>query len=175
VGKRRPRRRRCSKSLPASQWTVCFDSGGLAAVVLAPNSTYLVSAFLTPDSSIIGVRVYRPPTQSFVPFTGADFRILNTKASGGILQPNVTRTVQTGLAGARSAVFNLNVVTPTGPGSIACFPGGGAVSSKPVVRYVAGETIQNLVICTIPANGTLSFRASGSSTHAIADLIGFLM
>jgi len=164
-------------SLPASPGGPFASTVAVSpAVVLAANSTYLVSAFLTPGSSIIGVRVgYRPPTQSFVPFTGANFRILNTQASGGILQPNVTRTVQTGLAGARSVVFNLNVVAPAGTGSIACFPGGGAVSTKPVVRYVTSETIQNLVICTIPANGTLSFRATGHATHAFADLIGFLM
>jgi hypothetical protein len=146
------------------------------AVVLAANATYLVSAFLTPGSAIFGVRVgYRPPTQSFLPFTGANHRFLNTQASGGKLVPGVTRTVQTGLSGARSAVFNLNVAAPAGNGSIACFPGGGAVSTTPVIRYSAGETIQNLVIARIASNGTLSFRASGASTHAFADLIGFLI
>lgn len=146
------------------------------AVVLAADATYMVSAFLTPGSAIFGVRVgYRPPTQSFVPFAGANPRFLNTQASGGPLVSGVTRTVQTGLPGARSAVFNLNVVGPAGNGSIACFPGGGAVSTVPVIRYSTGETIQNLVIARIAGNGTLSFRARGGSTNAFADLIGYLM
>jgi hypothetical protein len=60
------------------------------AIVLAADATYMVSAFLTPGSAIFGVRVgYRPPTQSFVPFTGADFRILNTQRAAESFSPTL--------------------------------------------------------------------------------------
>src|SRR5262249_4225240 len=145
-------------------------------VVLAPNATYLVSAFLTPGASILGVRVgYRPPVQSFIPFSGGSPRILDTRQGGGKLQVNVTRAVPTGFAGASSAVFNLNVEGGSGPGSVACFAAGGGVSTVPSVRYTTNEVTENLVICPLNSAGVFALRASGAATHAFVDLIGFLI
>ena len=141
------------------------------AIVISTGATYLVSAFLTAGSSIFGVQIgYRPPTQSFVPFTGTTPRIFS-----GLLTAGSPTTVFLGRKGAHSGVFNLNVSGSTVAGQVTAFPANLSTAPvRPSVQYSAAQKTENLVISSLDTTGSIKLL-SNSTTNATVDLIGYLL
>ena len=160
------------KSFQASPGGAFASTVNLSSpVVITSNATYLLSAFLTPGSSIIGVQIgYRPPTQSFQPFTGATPRIFN-----GGLAANSAKTVSLGSKGILGAVFNLSVSGATQAGQVTAYPANlGTAPVRPSVQFSAAQKVENLVISAVDGNGSIKLLAT-VSTNATVDLIGFLV
>jgi hypothetical protein len=150
-------------------------------IVIDRESTYTISFFVSAGSAIFGCTLgYQPPTQSFVPFSGSEPRVLDTRLPGpltGMLAPNQEKVVPLGFAGARSAVLNLTITqSGTGGGFVAVFAAGIAWPGNSSINWTAGgQTVANGVITAADSNGNIKIRGGGSPTHVIIDRIGFMI
>jgi hypothetical protein len=172
----------------AKTQTLEFDgvSGSpvLSPITIEQAHTYSLRFFCLAVDSVYGVTVgYTPPTQRFVPFTGADPRVLDTRTAGGggKLLPAAERVVNMGMPGARSAVFNLAIteteVSPGSPGGfVAAFRADIAWPGNASINWAgANVNLSNGVICALDATGQLKIRGGANPTHVVIDRIGYLV
>jgi len=149
-------------------------------VVLDRESTYTVSFFLTAGSAVFGCSIgYLPPTQSFVPFTGDDPRVLDTRLPGpltGKLGPGQEKVVPLGFAGARTAVINLTITETVGAGFVAVFSAGIPWPNNSSINWSASnQNIANGVITAVDSTGSIKIRGGSNPTHVVIDRIGFMI
>jgi hypothetical protein len=76
-------------------------------------------------------------------------------------------------SGATTAVVNLTATGASTGGWITTFPTGSTEPSTSSINFAAGQTVANLVIAPLDANGRLRLRASGGPVHVIVDTIGW--
>jgi hypothetical protein len=145
----------------------------LAPIRLVTNTSYTVRFYVGPGDSIHAVSIgYTPPLQGFVPVTGHQ-RVLDTRSSGGKLQPGQVRTVAAGVAGARSTMFSLIVLGTEGAGSVACFPANIAYpGNSSIAWFGTGQTLENTVVSAVDSHGNIKIRGGTNRTHVIIDRIG---
>jgi len=119
---------------------------------------------------------YTPPTQSFIPFSGAVPRVLDTRNTGGPLQPGEERVVDLGFPGARGAVLNLTVTNTVGGGFVAVFPANVAWPNNSSINWSSGnQNIANGVITALDSSGQIKIRGGASPTDVVIDRIGWLI
>jgi len=171
------------QSLPAgggapATATFNFDN----PVVVEREATYTVSFFIPSmgGSAVFGCSIgYVPPTQSFMPFSGGDPRVLDTRQPGpltGKLGPGQEKVVPLGVAGARSAVLNLTITETVGTGFVAVFPAGVAWPGNSSINWSASnQNIANGVISAVDGNGAIKIRGGSNPTHVVIDRIGFMI
>jgi hypothetical protein len=110
----------------------------------------------------------------------APSRILDSRSgTGGYVSPWTAGKVRdltlTGEpAGATAVVMNVTVTNPTAAGFGTLYPSG-TTRPNPAsnVNFVPGQTVPNLVIVPIGANGKVSLYNSAGSTDYIADVVGW--
>ena len=144
-------------------------------VTIQADSTYTVSFFCSPGSSVFGCTIgYLPPTQSFVPFTGTP-RVLDTR--GGVkLAPGEERVVDLGIPGARTAVINLTITQTVDAGYVAVFRADIAFPNNSSINWSGpNQTSANGVITAVDPTGKIKIRGGDGSTHVIIDRIGYLI
>jgi hypothetical protein len=149
-------------------------------IVIDRESTYTISFFVGSGAAIFGCTLgYLPPTQGFVPFSGGEPRVLDTRLPGplsGKLANGQEKVVPLGFAGARSALINLTVTETVGGGFVAVFPAGIAWPNNSSINWAASnQTIANGVITAVDGNGSIKIRGGGNPTHVIIDRIGFMV
>jgi len=100
--------------------------------------------------------------------------------AGGALAPNgrldLAVAGRNGLpaSGVGAVVINVTATQPSATGFITAWPSDQARPLASSLNFVAGQTIPNLVISAVSANGKVSlFNGSTGSTHLIADLTGW--
>jgi len=158
----------------ASTTTFDFNPG----IFVEQGTTAAVRFFATAGDSVFGVTVgYTPPTQGFIPFTGAMPRVLDTRSNGGKLTPGAPRIVPLGFPGARGAVLNLTITETEGnDGFVAVFPADIAWPGNSSINWsTANQTIANGVITAVDPSGQISIAAGGGRTQVILDRIGWLI
>ena len=148
---------------------------GAAAVTIAADSSYTISFFCGPGHSVYNCSIgYLPPTQGFVPFTGATPRVFDSR-SGAKFTVDEERTVDLGFPGARGAVINLTVTETSAGGFVAIFPADIAWPGNSSINWKAlNQDVANGVITRVDATGKIKVRAS-NVTHVVIDRIGFLL
>ena len=75
-------------------------------------------------------------------------------------------------AGTASAVLNVTVTGPQGDGFITAYPCDGGRPTASNLNYSAGQTVPNLVITRLDANGRVCLF-NGGATHLIVDVAGY--
>jgi hypothetical protein len=169
------------KTLPSSGGPPLTQTENLAPpVVLDRESTYTVSFYLLAGSAVFGCSIgYLPPTQSFVPFSGGDPRVLDTRLPGpltGKLGAGQEKVVSLGFAGARTAVINLTITETVGAGFVAVFPANIAWPGSSSINWSASnQNIANGVITAVDGNGNIKIRGGSNPTHVVIDRIGFMI
>ncbi len=118
-------------------------------------------------------------TGMFMPLSPA--RVLDTRNSG-IVPPGGSVDVQiTGVGGVPAsgvqAVFlNTTAITPQRPGYITVWPSGEGRPEASSLNFVAGQTVPNLVMVKVGANGRVSlFNGSSGAVHLAADVAGYVL
>ena len=125
---------------------------------------------------------------TYVPLTPS--RLMDTRpgtttidgisAGTGALAPCTTRTLQVAgragipAAGVGAVALNVTATGSTTGGFLTAFPSG---TSRPLasnLNFGPGETIPNLVIAKVSADGRVSIYNDTGSTHVIADVAGWL-
>lgn len=149
-------------------------------IVIDRESTYTLSYFVSAGQAVFGATVgYLPPTQSFVPFSGGDPRVLDTRQPGplgGKLAPGQERIVPLGFAGARSAVINLTITETVSSGFVAVFSAGISWPGNSSINWTTtGQNVANGVITAVDGNGAIKIRGGASPTHVVIDRIGFMI
>ncbi len=153
----------------------------LAPVAVVANSTYSIRFYLEPGSSIFGVTIgYTSATQSFVPFSGANPRLYDSRPPSvdGKLKAGEDRVISLGSVGARSALFNLTVTGTEGAGgyvgaysaAVPTWPGNSSVN-----WFGAGQNLANGVTCAVDGTGKIKLHGGDNNTHVIVDIIGYFL
>jgi hypothetical protein len=93
--------------------------------------------------------------------------------SGGIR--HLTVAGRGGVPGNASAVvLNVTATQPSVGGYLTVWPRGADQPLASNLNFTAGQTIANLVVAKVGANGQVSFYNNSGSTHAIVDVLGYL-
>ncbi|CAN0329196.1 unnamed protein product, partial [Phaeothamnion confervicola] len=152
---------------------VVVPVGAGGKVSLQNGSTRTIDA-------IIDVLGWFPPG-SFNGLTPA--RIMDTRTPPG--QPshalgqgevrNLTVTGSAGVpaSGVAAVAVNVTVTDPTRDGYITVFPAGEAQPATSSVNFVARQTVPNLVVSGVGANGQISILNPIGSTQVVVDILGW--
>jgi hypothetical protein len=116
---------------------------------------------------------------SFVPLTPS--RIVDTRMGGAApLGPSATMTVTVAgnggvpATGAKAVVLNVTVVNPTGASALTVWPSdavGRPLASD--LNFTAGQTVPNLVVVKLSANGQIDIFNAFGTTNVIVDVVGW--
>ncbi|HEX4789272.1 MAG TPA: S53 family peptidase [Actinospica sp.] len=73
-----------------------------------------------------------------------------------------------------SVVLNVTVTQPTSSGNLTVYPAGGTKPSSSNINYTANETIANLVIVPLSADGQIDiYNNSGGTVQYVVDVAGY--
>jgi hypothetical protein len=89
---------------------------------------------------------------------------LNLQASGRAGLPS------TGVSGV---VLNVAVTQPTAPSYLTVFPSGVVMPLAASLNFVPNQTVSNLVVAKVGANGQVSIYNAAGATYVIADVAGW--
>ncbi|MFJ9828833.1 hypothetical protein ACIRSU_31340 [Streptomyces sp. NPDC101160] len=110
-------------------------------------------------------------------------RVMNTIAGQGVAKGKVaggkTVTLQvTGTSGipasgVTAVVMNVTAVAPTAAGYVSVYPAGTARPATSNLNFTAGQTIPNLVVVPVSADGKVTFYNHSGSVDLLADVAGY--
>jgi hypothetical protein len=72
-----------------------------------------------------------------------------------------------------AVVLNVTVTNATAGGYLTLFPDGAAQPTTSDLNFTAGQTIPNLVVVRVGANGKLDIYNAAGTTDVIADVVGW--
>lgn len=74
-------------------------------------------------------------------------------------------------SGVDSVVLNLTSVGPSTTGWISAWPTGSARPTVANLSYRAGETIPNMIVCKVGADGKINIQPSAGDLHLVGDVV----
>jgi uncharacterized protein YkwD len=127
----------------------------------------------------------QPPTTTapagrFNPLTPA--RIVDTRNGtgltgavppGGAVELQVTGRAGIPTSDVSAVAMTVTVTQPTAAGYVTLYPGGSSPPLAANVNFVAGETVSNLVVVKVGANGRVGLFNPNGSTHVVIDVAGW--
>ncbi len=72
-----------------------------------------------------------------------------------------------------AVVLNVTATDPTASSYVTVYPDGGNVPNASTLNFTAGETIPNLVVVPVGADGEVDFYNDSGSTDLVADMAGY--
>ena len=119
---------------------------------------------------------YVAPPKAFVANTIVP-RVLDTRLTGGKLNPSEERVVATGVPGsAAAAVLNLTVTETENAGYVAVFAANMAWPGNSSINWSGpGQNVANGVVTAVDTNGGVKIRGAVSPTHVVIDLQGYFL
>lgn len=148
----------------------------------APTTT--TSTTVAPTTTSTTTTSTLPPTTApegrFNPLTPA--RIVDSRdgtgLAGAVPQGGVMELQVAGRGGVPSSdvsavAMTVTVTQPTTAGYVTLFPGGSSPPLAANVNFVAGETVSNLVVVKVGANGRVGLFNPNGSTHVVIDVAGW--
>jgi DNA-binding beta-propeller fold protein YncE len=110
-------------------------------------------------------------------------RVLDTRnGTGGYssaVGPGQTISLQVtgvdGVAGVTAVVLNVTATEPTASSYVTVYPDGTARPTASNLNFTAGETIPNLVVVPVGADGEIDFYNHTGSVELVADLEGYFV
>lgn len=173
-----------------AKWTDITDDG--RTVFFQSDAGNLAPGARTRDVFARGPQLVPPPPPPPTTFQSlAPRRFLDTRIDGqtiddqsrgvGLRLPGDVLQLQVAGRGnvpvdADAIVMNVTVTEPVGPGFVTAWPCTSPATAPPLassLNFVTGETIPNLVIVPIGANGRVCLQTSVSAAHLIADVSGY--
>jgi hypothetical protein len=92
--------------------------------------------------------------------------VLTTQVAGNGAMPEVPAT-------ATAVVANVTVTTPTRSGHLTVWPAGLPKPTVSNINFRAGQTIANLAVVPVGADGSVSFAGSLGKLHVVVDVLGY--
>ncbi|SHL27736.1 hypothetical protein [Actinacidiphila paucisporea] len=93
--------------------------------------------------------------------------------AGGVVKLKVAGAHGVPATGVSAVVMNVTAVNPTSSGFVTVYPDGSAVPQASNLNFTKGETIPNLVIVPVAANGTVDLRNAYGTVDLVADVTGY--
>ena len=95
-------------------------------------------------------------------------------AAGGTVVLDVAGAGGVPASGAAAVVLNVTVTQPTTPGFVTVYPDGSARPLASNLNFVAGQTVPNLVVAPVGADGKVDlYNGSGGTVQLVADASGW--
>ena len=165
----------------AAHVTATVGPDGNIRLYNSHGTTHLVvdvTGWYGPSGATAGFTALGAPARAFDSRPGTAY----PSEGGGVaspLGPGATATMPlAGVAGvpadATAVVVNLTVTGPTAGGWFTLYPTGTARPNASSLNFVPGQTVANLVVMPVGANGQVSLFNSHGSSHAVLDVIGYL-
>ncbi len=76
-------------------------------------------------------------------------------------------------SGVTAVLLNMTVTEPDGTGDLCVWSSGEAKPDVTMVSFSGGQTVPNLVLAAVSADGAVDVHAAGAATHVVADVVGF--
>jgi hypothetical protein len=76
-------------------------------------------------------------------------------------------------SGVSAVALNVTVTGPTLPGYLTVFPAGSQRPTASNLNFTVGQTIPNMVICGVGANGRIALFSPFGFTNVIVDVVGW--
>jgi len=97
-------------------------------------------------------------------------------AAHGTLHLQVTGRGGVPAAGVSAVVVNVTVTGPASPGYVTVYADGTALPATSSLNFVAGQTVPNLVVAPVGADGKVDlYNNSGGTVQLIADVSGYYL
>ena len=177
--------------------TTGVDFGDTAASFTVESDT-MITATAPPGAGSVDITITTPGGTSSIStadqfqYQGAGAfgslspaRILDTRHGTGATGPvgaNKSVTVQvTGhggvpASGVGAVVLNVTATAPTAPGYLTVYPDGTTRPTTSNLNFSAGETVPNLVVVPVGADGKIDvFNGSGGTVQVIGDVSGYYL
>jgi uncharacterized protein (DUF1501 family) len=148
--------------LGATYETLPLLSGVLAAGVPAPPPLPAVPGKLLPVTPTRKLDTREGNGAPLAPFAAGVEATVYVLGAGDVPPRDIT-----------AVVMNVTVTEPTAPGFVTVWPTGEAKPNASSLNFVAGQTVPNLVMSKVGANGRISMAVSDGSAHLIADVVGY--
>ncbi|WP_370414264.1 hypothetical protein [Streptomyces fradiae] len=155
---------------PAGVWTL----SAVNTRVVAEGEVTPLGTFSVTKPGTAGLGVYHPMTPT---------RLMDTRSGLGVRKGKVgqgeTVTLQvagkSGVppVGVTAVVLNVTATAPTVGSFVSVYPSGTARASASNLNFVAGQTIPNLVVVPVGADGKVAFYNKNGSVDLIADVAGY--
>ena len=106
-------------------------------------------------------------------------RVLDTRTQrqplhgGSLLKLAVAGVAGMPADGVRAVLLNMTVTEPSTAGELCVWASGEAKPDVSMVSFVQGQTVPNLVVAPVGADGAVDVQTSGGDSHVIADVVGF--
>ena len=120
-------------------------------------------------------------SHDFTPMT--PLRVLDTRdGTGGFSAPigaqkaitlKVAGTGDLPTTGIAAVLMNVTVTAPTAPGYLTVWPASAERPLASSLNFVPGQTVPNLVVASLDADGNAGIFNSAGATHVIADVVGY--
>jgi hypothetical protein len=155
--------------------TAKVGSNGQVSIFNLAGSTHVIADVAGWfDTGNAGGAGYHPVSPSRILDTrighGAATGPLN---SGSILNLQVAGRGGVPSTGVSAVIVNVAVTQPSTASHLIAFPAGEPVPATANLNFTAGQTVPNLVVAKLGANGQLSFVNALGSTHIVADVAGW--
>lgn len=138
------------------------DSTGATGSVVFPWTIAKAGTFLPlPSNRLLDTRYGVGAPKAAVATKGAV--VLQVLGRGGVPP-----------SGVSSVVLNVTVTAPTAAGYVTVYPHGSAQPFTSNISFVKGQTVPDLVIAPVGADGKVTLFTS-AGTHLIADVSGFYL
>ncbi len=77
-------------------------------------------------------------------------------------------------AGAKAVFVNVTAVNPLSTGFLTVYPKGAAVPNASNINYSIGNTVPNLVMVPVGADGRIIVTNSAATTDVLADVVAYV-
>ena len=157
---------------PAGAYPISCTLGTLAAAnysfTLLPGTLTVLHSYvpLTP-ARLVETRPGRATVDGA--YAGA-----GPMAGGATLSVTVTGRGGVPATGVGAVVLNVTAVGPSGAGYLTVWPTGAARPLASNLNTVAGQTVANLVIAKVGANGQVNIYNGGGATDLVVDVAGWM-
>jgi outer membrane protein assembly factor BamB len=97
-------------------------------------------------------------------------------AAGGTVHLQVAGASDVPASGVAAVVLNVTVTAPTRPGFVTLFGNGTTRPTASTLNFLADQTVPNLVIAPVGADGKVAFyNGSGGTIQLVADVSGYYL
>jgi hypothetical protein len=105
-------------------------------------------------------------------------RLLDTRAgapvgAGGTIAPTVVGVGGVPATGVSAVVLNVTVTQPTAQSYLTVFPSGTARPLTSNLNFLASQTVPNLVMAKVGADGKVAVYNDAGTTHVVLDVVGW--
>jgi hypothetical protein len=147
-----------------------LGAGGKVSMKNSAGNTHLIA-------DVCGYFVNKPGSR-LVPL--APFRALDTRSMApGVLHPRGVATIKLAAVGGipssgiDAVALNVTAVTPTAAGFLTVWPAGELMPVTSNLNFGPDQTVPNMVVSKVSADGSISVYNDSGNTHLIIDIVGY--